>query len=163
MVYVIQIIKIIIKIMKKILGILGIFIFSLINFTSCEKPYPPVPDCEKYGYGDIIVKNYTGYSAWVDVTYDFNSINYEKFLYDNSSFRYEMDNGLVYIWISFDGDDWFYDTYYLSSCEELTYTWYFNKKKSTSTDWWNDLQIIYTNNNGKIVNKNEVTHYGKRN
>lgn len=148
--------------MKKILGILTIFVFSLINFTSCEDPPPPVPDCEKYGYGDVVVKNATGYSAWVDVTYTSNGINHEKLLYNGGSYRYEMDEGLVYIWISFDGDDWAYDTYYLNTCEELTYTWYLNKKKSASSEWWGDIEVVYIDKEGKEIYHSNITHYGKR-
>lgn len=117
--------------MKKLLALLvlvaGLFIYS------CEEPPPPVPDCEQYGYGWVTAKNNTGYSGYVDVTYYSNGENYEKFLYNGGSYKYEMDEGKVYIWFSFDGSDWAYDTYYLGACEDLTYTWYLNKKKSTGS------------------------------
>jgi hypothetical protein len=117
--------------MKKLLALLivvaGLFIYS------CEEPPPPIPDCERYGYGDVIVRNQTGYQLQVDVTYSSTGENYEKWLYHGGSYTYQMDEGRVYIWASFDGDDWVYDTYYLDACEDLTYTWYLDKKKSTGS------------------------------
>lgn len=57
-----------------------------------------------------------------------------------------MDEGRIYIWFSFDGDDWVYDTYYLDSCEDLTYTWYLNKKKSTDSGLYLEIS-----RNGKVI------------
>lgn len=128
-----------------------IFIFGLL-FHSCEEPPPPVPDCEKYGYGDVTIKNGTGFSLWVDCTYTSNGINYEKKLYSGGYYTYEMDKGTVYIWASFDGNDWVYDTHYLSACEDLTYTWYLDKKKSTGAE----LYLVVTKD-GEIVK--EITGF----
>ena len=110
--------------------VLLVFIGGLL--VACEVE-PPTPDCELYGYGDVTVKNSTGFSLWVDCTKSIDGVNYEKKLYNGSSHTYyEMDDGRIYIWASFDGDDWVYDTYYLDACEDLSYTWYLDKKKSTA-------------------------------
>ena len=120
--------------MKKILlkfALAFTLIGMLITF-SCEEPEPPIPDCEKYGYGNVTVVNKTGYSLWVDCTYILGGTNYEKRLYNNGSHEYKMNEGTVYIWASYDGEDWSWDSEYLPSCGDLTYRWYSNKKKSTN-------------------------------
>jgi len=132
------------KILLKFAAVLVIF-GSAIMF-SCEEPPPPIPDCEKYGYGEVTVKNNTGYQIKVDVTYTSTGVNYEKWLNNGGSYIYEMDEGKVYIWASFDGNDWVYETYYLDACENLTYTWYLNKKKGT--------QLLFVNNKGEVFEPN---------
>jgi len=132
--------------MKKILNILFLAI-GLLIVNSCETYVEPVPACESQGWGDVIVENRTGFNGYVDCTYTSNGINYEKYLYHGGSYSYQMDKGTVYIWFSFDGSDWVYDTYHLSACEELTYKWYFSKKKSTET------LILEIYNNGELVKK----------
>lgn len=127
-------------------------------FNSCEEPPPPVPDCEKYGYGEVTIKNQTGYNIWVDCTYNLGGVNYEKLLYNGGGYTYEMDRGTVYIWASFDGDDWVYDTEYLSSCEHLTYTWYLNKKKSSSPSLYLEIS-----KNGKVIQTITSFSHLKRN
>lgn len=131
------------KLLLKFAAVLAIF-GSAIMF-SCEEPPPPIPDCEKYGYGEVTVKNSTGYQIKVDVTYTSTGINNEKWLYNGGNYTYEMDEGKVYIWASFDGDDWVYDTHFLDACETLTYTWYLDKKKSTNSLY---LEI---SRNGEII------------
>ena len=134
--------------MKKLFGkifVALVFISALI-ISSCEEPPPPIPDCEKYGYGEVTVKNNTGYQIKVDVTYTSTGVNYEKWLNNGGSYTYEMDEGKVYIWASFDGNDWVYETYYLDACENLTYTWYLNKKKGT--------QLLFVNSKGEVFEPN---------
>lgn len=63
-----------------------------------------------------------------------------------------MDKGTVYIWASFDGEDWVYDTYYLDACETLTYTWYLNNKKSSSPEFYLEIS-----KDGEILK--EVTEF----
>jgi len=117
--------------MKKFLFAAGV-IFALF-IAGCEVE-PPAPDCEVYGWGDVTIKNKTGFYLWVDCTKYIDGVNYEKRLSNNGSQTYrEMDDGRVYIWASFDGDDWLYDTYSLDACEDLEYTWYLDKKKSTGS------------------------------
>lgn len=140
--------------MKKVLSILFLAIGLFI--ASCET-VDPVPACESEGWGEVLVENDTGYSGYVDCTYSTNGINYEKFLYDGGSYRYEMDKGTVYIWFSFNGDDWVRDSYYLGSCEELTYTWYIDKKKST--EGFPNLEIY---SNGTLVQKTIQFEWMKR-
>lgn len=118
--------------MKKIVGILLIFVGLFI--ASCEEPEPPMPDCEKYNTGSVVVYNMTGYSLKVDVTESGEDVNYEKWVTNGDRTSYpRIEAGSIRLWASFDGDDWVYDTYYLSACEDLTYTWYLNKKKSTES------------------------------
>jgi len=125
-----------------------LLITALSLLLSCVEPEPIIPDCEKYGYGDVTIRNSTGYSLWVDCTYIIGGVNYEKKLYSGNSYTYEMDKGTVYIWASFDGDDWVYDSQYLSACEDLTYTWYLNKKKSTGTGLYLEIS-----KDGKVVER----------
>jgi hypothetical protein len=149
--------------MKKFLSFLGIFFLGLMFFFSCEEPPPPIPDCEREGYGWLIIENATGYQLQVDGTYTSTGENYEKWLNNGQSYTYKMDAGKIYIWASFDGNDWVYDTYILDPCEELTYTWYLNKKKSTSTNWWDNYEVLYVDKEGNVVRKSSFTHYGQRN
>lgn len=130
---------------KMFLKFAMLFAFIGIMVISCEEPPPPVPACESQGYGDVKVKNTTGYNLWVDCTYTSNGTNYEKKLSNGSSYSYQMDKGTVYIWASFDGSDWVYDTEYLSACENLTYTWYLDNKKSTGRS----LYLIVTHPDGQ--------------
>ena len=122
-----------------------LFALMGIMLVSCEEPAPPVPDCERLGEGTVKVKNTTGYSLWVDCTYTSTGTNYEKKLSNGSSYTYTMEKGNVYIWASFDRDDWVYDTEHLSACENLTYTWYLEKKKSTGCP----LVLVVSHPDGK--------------
>lgn len=132
------------KLLFKFAAVLAIFGAAIM--FACEVE-PPTPDCELYGYGEVTVKNSTGYEIKVDVTYTSTGVNYEKWLNHGSSYTYEMDKGSIYIWASFDGSDWVYDTQYLSACQKLTYTWYLNDKKSTQ----NSMYLVITDRNGDVL------------
>jgi hypothetical protein len=106
---------------------------ALTVLISCEEPPPPVPDCELNGYGEVTVKNNTGYELKVDVTYTILGANYEKWLNHGGSYTYKMDKGTVYIWASEDGINWQYESYYLNACEDLLFTWKPGKKKSINS------------------------------
>lgn len=138
-------------------SLLALFFGAALLLTSCEEPPPPIPDCEKYGYGEVTVKNSTGYQIKVDVTYTSNGVNYEKWINHGGSYTYEMDKGTVYIWASFDGVDWVYDTEYLSSCEHLTYTWYLTGKKSSTPEFYLELskdgEVVKTIHEFQTLNK----------
>lgn len=59
--------------------------------------------------------------------------NYEKLLYNGNSYKYtRVRAGSIKIWVSFDGNDWSYNYESLSSCEDMTCTWYLSYKKSSS-------------------------------
>lgn len=121
-----------------VLTILG----SAIMF-SCEEP---VPDCEKYDYGNVIVKNSTGLRIMVDVTEGSSEINDERWLNSGGRTTYSrIDAGSITVWASPDGYDWVYDDHYLDACEELTYTWYIDKKKSSDSNF-----ILEINMGGNI-------------
>lgn len=126
--------------MKKIVTLLILAIGLFVS--SCEVE-PPTPDCELYDYGEVTVVNKT--EVWhiiVDVTYTETSINDEKRLFQDGSYSYRMDAGKIYIWASANGNDWFYDTYYLKACENLTYTWYYvSGKKSTNSGLYSIVEV----------------------
>lgn len=120
--------------MRKILVTLVIGLFTLFVFNSCEKPPPPKPQCEIDNVGTVTVKNSTGYNAWVDVTWGNVIENYEKLVYNGGSYKYtQIPAGSIEIWISFDKDDWFFEYESLSACEDMTFTWYLNARKSTES------------------------------
>jgi len=136
--------------MKKILRKFAL-LFALmgIMLVSCEEPEPILSPCERDGTGTVKIKNTTGYNLWVDCTYTSNGTNYEKKLSNGSSYTYTMDKGNVYVWASLDNrDSWVYDTHHLSACENFTYTWYIDKKKSTGRS----LYLIVTYPDGRIEN-----------
>jgi hypothetical protein len=145
------------KLLLKFAAVLAIFGAAIM--FSCEEPPPPVPLCEAEGWGEVTVQNLTGYQLKVDVTYTSTGVNYEKWLSNGSSHTYQMDKGRVYIWASFDGDEWVYDTYSLSACEDLTYKWYLDKKKSTQ----NSMYLVITNRNGDVLKTVDEFQYVKRN
>jgi len=104
----------------------------MITFPSCEK-VDPRPACEIGNYGSVTVKNSTGYNVWVDVTWGNVVENYEKLLYNGNTYKYnEVPAGSIEIWVSFDGNDWYYEYEGLSACEAMTYTWYLTSKKSAN-------------------------------
>jgi len=104
---------------------------GVFTFIGCETE-PVRPDCEINNYGSVTVKNSTGYNVWVDVTWGNITENYEKLLYNGGSYKYsKVPAGSIEIWITFDGSDWYYEYESLSSCEDMTYTWYLTGKKST--------------------------------
>jgi len=108
----------------------AVLMSTVFIIQSCEKE-PPRPDCEVNRYGDVTVKNSTGYNIWVDVTWGNVVENYEKLLYNGNSYKYnEIPAGSIEIWVSFDGNDWYYEYESLSSCESMTYTWYLSSRKS---------------------------------
>jgi len=112
---------------------------------SCETE-PPVPPCERDRVGTVTVKNSTGYNIWTDVTWGNVIENYEKLLYNGNSYKYNnIPAGSIEIWASFDGDDWYYNYESLSSCEDLTYTWYLSNAKSTGSPLLLDI------GNGELV------------
>ena len=120
--------------MKKILlkFVLVLAVLGLTTFTSCEIE-PPTPACESENFGWVTVKNSTGHNCWVDVTWGSVVENYEKLLYNGNSHKYNnIPAGGIEIWISFDGNDWYYEYENLSACEDMNYTWYLNARKSIS-------------------------------
>lgn len=131
--------------MKKLLLV---FIALTFIFTGCKKEYP-IPDCELYEYGYTTIINKTGYDGLVDCTYHVDDVNNNIFLYHGESAEYKMDEGRIYIWISVFEDEWVYEIEHLDSCEDLEFTWYMDKKKSTASDIH-----IETKLNGEIVQLN---------
>ena len=132
--------------MKKILSklVLVLIFISAMILGSCEEP---IPDCEKYGYGDVVVVNSTGIEIKVDVTEGDANYNNERWVNNGGSITYSKINaGSITIWASPDGANWSYDDHYLDPCEELTYTWYLNKKKSSSYGLYLEIH-----QNGKLV------------
>lgn len=127
--------------MKRLL-LAFVLVFSAILF-SCEEKVV-IPDCELNHYGNVTVKNSTGYNVWVDVTWGNVSINYEKLLYNGGTHKYnEIPSGSIEIWVTFDNVDWYYEYENLSDCEAMTYTWYLTSIKSTCPF---ELEV-----NGKMV------------
>jgi len=81
------------------------------------------------------------------------SENYEKLLYNGNSYKYtRVQAGSIECWVSFDGYDWAYNYESLSSCEDLTYTWYLTGKKSA-----NGCPFVLDIGNGELVEPNLVT------
>lgn len=119
------------KLMKSIFLAFAVLIMPALLTISCETT--PVRDqCEIDNVGTTKVVNSTGYSIWTDVTWGNYTTNYEKFLKNGGSYKYlDVPAGSIEIWVSFDGDDWYYNYENLSACENLTYTWYLNSYKST--------------------------------
>jgi hypothetical protein len=114
--------------MNRIFIALAILLMTLSSCYKEEHHYR----CELYNYGNVTVENLTYYNLWVDVTERFDEVNNEVLLYDGESCKYlEIKTGKVYIWASFDGYDWVYDTEYIYECENLIYTWYSTGLKST--------------------------------
>ena len=129
-------------------------LMTVATFISCEKE-DPIPPCQQNKVGKVIVKNSTGYNVWVDVTWGDVVENYEKLLYNGNSFPYEnvpaaghvqSNGGTIEIWVSFDGQDWYYEYENLSPCEEMTFTWYLNARKSAS-----DCPIVVYGPNGDEI------------
>jgi hypothetical protein len=111
-----------------ILMIMSMFFGTLLVLTSCETTIEPVkPDCEVYDYGNFIVLNTTGYTAWVDV----DNID-ERRLYHGGQTTYsEVPAGSHKMYIDINNEGWQYKNQYLDECETITYTWYLANKKST--------------------------------
>ena len=147
--------------MKKLLAVL-VLAFGIF-FLGCEKE-DPVPPCEANKVGSVTVKNSTGYNVWVDVTWGDVAENYEKLLYNGNSYPYEnvpanghpqSYGGTIEIWVSFDGNDWYYEIDNLSPCEDMLFTWYLNARKSTGLPF--DLDF-----NGRTIEaKRAVDHPSK--
>ena len=117
-------------------GLTGIFATgALFAVAACEKE-PPIPACERDRVGTVTVKNSTGYKIWTDVTWGNVVENYEKLLYNGNSYKYtQIPAGSIEIWVSFDGQDWYYEYESLSACEDMTFTWYLNARKSAPSDF----------------------------
>jgi hypothetical protein len=121
--------------MKRLLPkfVLILSFIGLIFASSCE-PVDNRPECEKLNQGTVVVKNYTGYSLWVDVTEGSSFENDERRIYNGSSTTYyNIAAGSIRVWASYDGVDWVYNNQSLSSCYTLTYTWN-SKKKSAEAN-----------------------------
>lgn len=150
------------KIMKKIILLL---VTSLFLFAGCEI-YEPMPDCEKYDYGTVIVKNQTGYTIWVDVTWGSIVTNNERRISNGNSTKYnEVPSGTIEIWGAFDTGDWTYETKYLSACEELTFKWTYNKsatinKSASVIPDYSDITLEILRN-GEVVER--ITDFKRKN
>lgn len=132
--------------MKKLLKttILLVTVFSFALFTSCEPKEEP---CEAGNYGTVKVNNMTGSNIYVDVTFDETDYNDERFIYNNGSSTYsKIPAGSVDLWASFNGDDWVYNTEYLSACETLDYNW--NVYKSATMEDVITLEVL---RNGVVI------------
>lgn len=140
------------------LFIIAMFCGTLFILTSCDKR----PECEKLVIGETSVENKTGFPLFVDCSYNLKDINSIQLIVNNDQFSYTMAAGDIYIWASFDDEDWVYDTYLLDPCEHLVYTWYLDEKKSTSPNWWENLEIVYIDKNGEEIIRRSLNHYGKR-
>ncbi|MFP4024560.1 MAG: hypothetical protein ACLFVR_08535 [Thiohalospira sp.] len=107
----------------KILSVIFFFI-SLFFIASCDEE-DSRPDCEVDNYGTVIVKNSTGSSIYVDVTWGSSDYNDERKLSNGSQTTYNRVNaGDIKVWGSYTGlDGWKYKSTYLSSCDEVTMTW----------------------------------------
>ena len=117
---------------RAILLIWAVLMAGVFIMESCEKP-DPRPACEIENIGTVTVKNSTGYNVWVDVTWGNVVENYEKLLYNGNSYKYsQIPAGSIEIWVSFDGQDWYYEYENLSACEDMTFTWYLNARKSAN-------------------------------
>jgi len=114
---------------KAIFCAIFIFVPATLFVSSCEDP-PPA--CEEGDYGTVNVKNESGYSLWVDVTWDDYYENDERKVYDGSYTAYtKVPAGRIEVWGSFDRIDWTYDIENLSACEYLNFTWTLSYKKSS--------------------------------
>ena len=98
--------------------------FSISALTSCKK----APACETGNFGWVLVENQTVYDAIVDV-----GETYEAFLHHGESYDYgEVTAETIQLWLRFDGeDDWYYEYENLAPCEDMTFTWNVDGKKST--------------------------------
>lgn len=133
--------------MKKIIGIITVLLFTTFSFMSCEKE-PPIPACESGKVGTVDVYNSTGYNIMSDVTWGDVVENYEAWINNGSHKLYsnvpaighpQSDGGTIEIWVSFDGDDWYFEYENLSPCEDMNFTWYLNARKSTGLPF--DLMV----------------------
>jgi len=114
------------KIFKKLLLILA----AILVFTNCKKD--PIPACKLENYGWITVVNMTTYDADVDITWNSDDENFVVFLRHGEEFLYdEVPARTVKIWITLNGEDWYYEYETLSPCEDMEFTWYLEAKKST--------------------------------
>jgi hypothetical protein len=128
------------KILKKVILILAVFLM----FTNCRKE--SIPSCEIEGYGWVTIVNKTGYDASVDVTWIRYDENFEVFLGHNEQFTYdEIPSGRIKVWITFNSDEWYYEVETLSFCEDMTFTWYPDIKKSA------DCPFLLDIGNGMLV------------
>ena len=99
-----------------------------------ELSFTTLSECETLSYGFVKVVNNTGSDVWVDVTWGDVSINDERQISDGEDTTYdEIPAGSIEIWVSFDGNDWYYEYYTLEVCENLKFTWYISTKKSLGT------------------------------
>ena len=115
--------------MKKISILILATLFIIL--IGCKKE-DPLPLCVIEDFGWVLVENETTYDGWVDATEYGQEENYEAFLHHGESYDYgKMNSGTITIWFTFDGDEWFYEYENLSHCEDLTFTWLPELKKSS--------------------------------
>jgi len=91
---------------------------------ACETIEP----CERDQTGDITVENQTGFRMTFALD-DYNNFT----LYDNGTKSYYNEDAgthYFYYWDDF-YEKWYYDTSRLTACQDLVWTWYLSKKKST--------------------------------
>lgn len=116
--------------------LLALFLGAALSLNSCEDP-PPY--CETQNVGDITIVNKTGYWFYFALD-DYNDFK----LYDNGSKTYyDEESGIHYFYVyddlNYNPGVWLYQTEHLSACEDLNFTWYLNKKKSTEGGFYLEI------------------------
>jgi len=121
-------------------SLLALFFGVALFLSSCEDP-PPY--CEVNNVGDITIVNQTGF--WFYFALD----DYSDFRLNDGASKtyYDEPAGTHYFYIYDDfTSTWYYETEHLSSCEDLTFTWYLNKKKSSARSF-----VLEIARNGEVI------------
>jgi len=120
--------------MKKLLTF-SVIAIAVVLLTSCETSTMFQEPCETNQTGTVIVRNETNHGIYVDVTWGSMNENSERWCSNGYSLTYtNVPAGSIKIWGQVASTDvWEYDTEYLSACEDLEFTWYYNKS-TTSID-----------------------------
>jgi len=110
--------------------LISLLLGIMLVIPSCHRDKPL--DCEVHDYGWVTVENSTYGDGLVDVTWGKYDENYEVLLHDGEAYEYsEIPAGPITIWITLDLQEWYFEYKDLSTCEDMTFTWYLEKKKSS--------------------------------
>ena len=124
---------------------------------SCEDP---LPYCERERVGTVSVKNSTGYNIWTDVTWGNVTENSERLVYNGNTSQYDnIPAGSIEIWVSFDGSDWYYEYENLSACEDMTFTWYLDARKSADT---NECRFAMVGSDGNYIEAKKGANHPRK-
>jgi len=114
---------------------LAVLLLLFISGSSCKKDRPVTAEreCKELNQATVLIKNNTGYEAWVDLVWGEIEENDPVKLQDGKDTLFsKVPAGSVSVRLSYDFIQWISELQNLRACQDLVYTWDSNRKSSVN-------------------------------